>query len=314
MELTNLIFSDEAKAREYFESIRWPDGKPVCPHCGGVDRVYRLEGKSHRPGLIHCNDCSGSFTVTTGGVMESSHIPLTKWALAFRLYASSKKGFSANQLHRMLGITYKSAWFMAHRVREAMGPVNGQEPPLGGDGFVVEADETEIAPSRKTRPRPRGKNLKFVALVERDGRVRSKKLTGKGPGAIASQVKKVLHEQTDAASTLHTDGAQHYEGSWPIAQREAVNHNREFVREGRDGEKVHCNTAEGYFSIFKRGLVGTYQIMSEQHLQRYLNEFDFRMSNRIALGVNDDVRTERAIKGAEGKRLRYQGTSEARDA
>ncbi len=246
--------------------------------------------------------------------MESSHIPLTKWALAFGLYASSKKGFSANQLHRMLGITYKSAWFMAHRVREAMGPVAGQEPPMGGDGFVVEADETEIAPSRKTRPRARAKNRKFVALVERDGRVRSTKLTGKGPGAIASQVRKVLRENMDEASTLHTDGAQHYEGSWPLAQREAVNHNKEFVRDGRDGEKVHCNTAEGYFSIFKRGLVGTYQIMSEQHLQRYLAEFDFRMSNRIALGVNDDVRTERAIKGAEGKRLRYQGTSEARDA
>jgi len=313
MRLNDPIFSDETKARAYFEAIRWPDGVS-CVHCGGTDRVYRLEGKSHRPGLFHCNDCDGSFTVTTGGVMESSHIPLTKWALAFRLYAASKKGFSANQLSRMLGITYKSAWFMAHRVREAMGPAKGGEPPMGGDGFVVEADETEIAPSRKTRPRPRAKNLKFVSLVERDGRVRSKKLTGKGPGAIGSQVRAMIRENMDDASTLHTDGAQHYETSWPKAQREAVNHNKEFVRPGKDGESVHCNTAEGYFSIFKRGLVGTYQIMSEQHLERYLNEFDFRMSNRIALGVNDDVRTERAIKGAEGKRLRYQGRGEASHA
>src|SRR3974390_1751845 len=121
MNLNDPIFSDEAKAREYFESIRWPDGV-VCPHCGGVDRVYKLEGQSHRPGLFHCNDCSGSFTVTTGGVMESSHIPLTKWALGFRLFGASKKGFSAHQLHRMLGISYKSAWFMAHRIREAMAP------------------------------------------------------------------------------------------------------------------------------------------------------------------------------------------------
>ena len=319
MKLNDPIFSDEAKAREYFELIRWPDGKPTCPHCGGVDRVYRLEGKSHRPGLIHCNDCSGSFTVTTGGVMESSHIPLTKWALAFRLYASSKKGFSANQLHRMLGITYKSAWFMAHRVREAMGPSPKGEPPLGGDGFVVEADETELSPSRKTRPRPRAKNLKFVSLVERDGVVRSKKLTGKGPGAIASQVRAALHAEVDPASTLHTDGAQHYKATWPAEQRSSVDHDKQFVLPAvQVGDEVwpavHCNTAEGFFSIFKRGLVGTYQIMSEQHLQRYLNEFDFRMSNRIALGVNDDVRTERAIKGAEGKRLRYQGTSEARRA
>ena len=140
MNLNDPIFSDETKARAYFESIRWPNG-PVCPHCGGTERVYRLEGKSHRPGLIHCNDCSGSFTVTTGGVMESSKIPLTKWAMGFRLYASSKKGFSAHQLHRTIGIPYNSAWFMAMRIREAMAPIAGAGP-VGGSGKIVEADET----------------------------------------------------------------------------------------------------------------------------------------------------------------------------
>lgn len=303
MNLNDPIFSDETKAREYFESIRWPNG-PICAHCGGTDRVYRLEGKSHRPGLFHCNDCSGSFTVTTGSVMESSHIPLTKWALGFRLYAASKKGFSANQLSRQLGITYKSAWFMAHRIREAMAP-SDDASQLGGSGKVVESDETELAPSRKSRSRPRSKNLSFVSLVERGGRVRSRKLlTGKGM-PIGSQVHDMLDDNLHSKSILHTDGAQFYKAAWPWKQRESVNHDKEFVRMSEAQRAVHVNTAEGFFSIFKRGLVGTYQHMSEQHLQRYLDEFDFRMSNRARLGVNDDLRTERAIKGAEGKRLTY---------
>src|ERR1051326_1193962 len=145
MNLNDPIFTNEAKARECFESIRWPNG-PVCPHCGEAEKVYRLHGKSHRPGLIHCNSCHSAFTVTTGGVMESSHIPLTKWALGFRLYAASKKGLSAHQLHRMLGITYKSAWFMAHRIREAMAPLDNA-PPLGGAGKIVESDEAELGRS-----------------------------------------------------------------------------------------------------------------------------------------------------------------------
>jgi transposase-like protein len=309
MNLNDPIFSDETKARAYFEALRWPNGV-TCPHCGGTERVYRLEGKSHRPGLFHCNDCSGSFTVTTGGVMESSHIPLTKWALAFRLYAASKKGFSANQLSRMLGITYKSAWFMAHRVREAMGPT--PEAPLGSNGAVVEADETELAPSKKSRPRARAKNMKFVTLIERGGRTTSKVLTG-AEGPIGLQVIDTIKDEVDPKAMLHTDGARFYRNR-AKDRHEAVNHNKEFVRYPADGEPVHVNTAEGYFSIFKRGLVGTYQIMSEQHLHRYLAEFDFRMNNRVALGVNDDVRTERAIKGAAGKRLRYQGTGKAQNA
>lgn len=299
MNLNDPIFTDEAKARTYFESIRWPNG-PVCPHCGGTERCYRLEGKSHRPGLIHCNDCSGSFTVTTGGVMESSKIPLTKWALGFRLYAASKKGFSAHQLHRMLGITYKSAWFMAHRIREAMAPAKdaGQ---IGGSGKIVEADETELSPSRKSKKRPRRMNKRFVALVERDGRVRSTVIDGANSLEIHNAIWRHVHPE----STLHTDGAQTYKFTRLVAAHESVDHDKAWTRKGKTGT-VHTNTAEGYFSIFKRGLVGTYQHIGEQHLPRYLAEFDFRQNNRARLGVNDDARTARAIKGAEGKRLTYQ--------
>ncbi len=308
MKLTNPIFSDETKARAHFEAIRWPNG-PVCPHCGETKKVYRLEGTKHRPGLIHCNACQGQFTVTTGGVMESSHVPLNKWALGFYLYSASKKGFSAHQLHRQIGVSYKTAWFMAHRIREAMTPVAGSEPPLGGDGFVVEADETEISPSRKTRVkggRARAKNKRFVALVERDGRVKSKMIGDRG----LQEVRNAIRDHVDPASFLHTDGAPVYRFVMPWGQHEAVDHDKQYARDGKTG-RVHCNTAEGFFSIFKRGLVGTYQHMGEQHLPRYLAEFDFRMSNRAALGVNDDMRAELAIKGAEGKRLTYHQSSAA---
>lgn len=299
------IYTDEDTARRHLEKLLWPEG-PQCPHCGSLDAGTKLTGKSTRPGVYWCNACQKPYSVTVGTVMESSHIPLHKWLYATYLLSSSKKGISAHQLMRMLELgSYRSAWFLAHRIREAMAPKAGQEPPLGGDGFVVEADETEIAPSRKTRPRPRAKNLKFVSLVERDGRVVSRKLTGaKGP--ITSEVRKALHAHVDEASTLHTDGAQHYEFTLAVAKHEAVNHNKEFVRQSEDGEKVHCNTAEGYFSIFKRGLVGTYQHMSEQHLHRYLAEFDFRMSNRAKLGINDAERADKALEGIVGKRLTYR--------
>lgn len=306
MNLNDPIFTDEAKARTYFESIRWPNG-PTCPHCGGTERCYRLEGKSHRPGLIHCNDCNGSFTVTTGGVMESSKIPLTKWALGFRLYAASKKGFSAHQLHRSLGITYKSAWFMAHRIREAMAPAK-DAGPIGGAGKVIEADETELSPSRKSKRRPRIRNKKFVALVERGGPVRSVMIDG----ANSPEIKAAIRRHVDPLSTLHTDGAQVYRYSdlpFPsgmVAKHESVDHDKAWTRKGHEGDTVHTNTAEGYFSLFKRGLVGTYQQVGEQHLSRYLAEFDFRQNNRARLGVNDEARTTRAIKGADGKRLTYR--------
>ena len=174
--LTDPIFADEDKARAYFEEIRWPNG-PICPHCGNAEasRIYSIAAnlaRKVRAGLYECQDCHGQFTVRTGSVMESSHVALTKWALAYRLMASAKKGISAHQLHRTIGVTYKTAWFMAHRIREAMGSV-ANEGPIGGEGVTVEADETEISPSRKSRPRPRSQNKKFVTLVERGGKVRN---------------------------------------------------------------------------------------------------------------------------------------------
>jgi transposase-like protein len=304
-------FTDETAARRHLEALLWPSG-PSCPHCGVINEATALKGESTRPGVYWCNACQAPFSVTVGTCYERSKLPLNTWLYATHLLCSSKKGISSHQLARMLGVTYKTAWFMSHRIREAMAPVAGSEPPLGGDGFVVEADETEIAPSRKSRPRKRGKNLKFVSLVERDGTVRSRRVMG-GKSSIKSEILSVLHANVDPASTLHTDGAQHYEFTLAVDKHEAVNHNKEFVRETPEGEKVHCNTAEGYFSIFKRGLVGTYQHMSEQHLPRYLAEFDFRMSNRVRLGVSDDMRTDRALQGIAGKRLTYRQTDKARD-
>lgn len=298
-------FTDEAAARAHLEALQWPDG-PVCPHCGVIDSASKIAGG--RPGLWFCNACRSQFTVTVGTVFERSKVPLNTWLCATHLLCSSKKGISSQQLARMLGVTVKTAWFMSHRIREAMAPAKGSEPPLGGDGFVVEADETEIAPSRKSRPRARAKNLKFVSLVERDGRVRSRRIMG-GKKSIRAEVADALHAQVDPASTLHTDGAQHYKFLPLVDRHESVDHNKEFVREGKS-EKVHTNTAEGFFSIFKRGLVGTYQHMSEQHLPRYLAEFDFRMNNRVALGVNDDMRTDNALKGIGGKRLTYRRIGE----
>jgi transposase-like protein len=315
MNLNNPIFSDEAKARAYFEAIRWPNG-PFCPHCGETEKVYRLEGKSHRPGLIHCNSCNGAFTVTTGGVMESSHIPLTKWALGFRLYSASKKGFSAHELHRSLGITYKSAWFMAHRIREAMAPAEATTQ-MGGEGKVIEADELYLTkgPSERTVTRTTGKKMTskhgrgtankrvVVSLVERGGEVRSFHLKGSVTKAnITELVTKHVHK----ASRLHTDESNLYGGAGEhVYKHERIHHAAgEYAR----GD-VTTNSVEGVFGIFTRGMAGTYQHCGEQHLHRYLAEFDFRQSNRVALGVNDEVRTERAIKGAEGKRLTYHQTS-----
>jgi transposase-like protein len=303
-------FTDEAAARAHLEALQWPDG-PICPHCGVIGEASRIAGG--RKGLMFCNACRMQFSVTVGTVFERSKVPLNTWLYATHLLCSSKKGISSQQLARMLGVTVKTAWFMSHRVREAMTPVAGSEPPLGGDGLVVEADETEIAPSRKSRPRARAKNLKFVSLVERDGRVRSQRIMG-AKQSIKTEIANALAANVDPTSTLHTDGAQHYELSMPVEKHEAVNHNKEFVRDGEHGEKVHTNTAEGFFSIFKRGLVGTYQHMSEAHLHRYLAEFDFRMSNRARLGITDDMRADISLQGIRGKRLMYGGPDKAAHA
>lgn len=297
-DLTAPMFTNETAAIAHLEAGRWPNGA-VCPLCGS-ENVHKMGGKT-QAGMFACYGCKGKFTVRTGTVFERSHIPLHKWLLATHLMASSKKGISAHQLHRMLGITYKSAWFMAMRVREAMGPAVG---PVGGPGKIVEADETELSPSRKTKGagnRVRANNKRFVALVERDGKVRSAVIDGRDMRDVRAAVREHLHPD----SILHTDGAQFYKGMMPIGQHEAVDHNKMYARDSNNG-RVHTNTAEGYFSIFKRGLVGTYQHVSPAHLPRYLNEFDFRMNNRARLGVNDNVRAERILKGAEGKRLTYR--------
>ena len=302
-------FTDATAARQHLEGLLWPEG-PICPHCGSVKEATVLKGKSTRPGVYWCNACQSPFSVTVGTVYERSKVPLNTWLYATHLLCSSKKGISSQQLARMLGVTVKTAWFMSHRIREAMTPLPGSEPPLGGDGFVVEADEVELGTSPKSRKRGRGKNLKFVSLIERGGRVRSRKITGAGK-PISLDIHRALRQEIDPASTLHTDGAKHYAVSPFYGQHEAVDHNKQFVRKTEQGEKVHCNSAEGYFSIFKRGLVGTYQHMSEQHLARYLAEFDFRISHRAKLGITDDMRTDIALEGIAGKRLTYRRIGEA---
>jgi transposase-like protein len=301
-DLTKPIFTNEAAATAHLEAGRWPNGV-TCPHCRS-DNVHKMAGKT-QAGMFLCNGCRDKFTVRTGTIWERSHIPLHKWVLASHLMASSKKGISAHQLHRMLGITYKSAWFMAHRIREAMAPASDARK-IGGPDSIVEADETELTRSKKTKRNPRGRaaNKKFIALIERGGRVRSKMLTG-AKGEIGREIRQALLANVHRDSTLHTDMGSPYKTAWPIVRHSSVDHSKEYVRTDEYGDTVHTNSAEGYFSIFKRGLVGTYQHMSEQHLPRYLAEFDFRMNNRARLGVSDAMRAELILKGGEGKRLTY---------
>ena len=296
--LTDPIYTDKNKAREHFERIYWPNG-PVCSHCGTVNQATLVQGKSHRPGMYQCNACRQPFTVTTGSVMESSHIPLNKWALGFHLYAASKKGFSAHQLHRMIGVTYKSAWFMAHRIREAMGDSN---PPLmGSKGGTVEADETYIGrkPGKTKKRAGAGHKMAVMSLVERGGAARSFPLEDMS----GAQMRDIMDKNVSREAHLRTDEWPIYKSiGWNFASHEVVKHSAdEYVR----GD-AHTNTIEGFFSIFKRGMKGVYQHCSTQHLHRYLAEFDFRYSNRMAVGVDDLMRTMHAIKGAQGKRLTYR--------
>jgi transposase-like protein len=301
MNLTDPIFTDENKAREHFEATRWPNG-PYCPHCGETERVYRVQGKTEntRPGVLFCNACEKPFTVTVGTVMERSHIPLNKWALAFRLMCSSKKGVSAHQLHRTLGVTYKTAWFMAHRIREAMRPNSAS--PLGGDNKVVEIDETYIGGKARNRKGKVPPKEAVVALVERDGRVRSRHVAN----VDGANLRPILKAELDKASYVMTDESPVYPSALGgYGGHGTVNHSiEEYVR----GSFWHTNTVENYFSILKRGVNGTYHHVSAEHLKRYLGEFDFRHNERQGLGVNDSQRTAKAIRGAAGKRLTYQGT------
>jgi transposase-like protein len=290
---------NEAAAYAWVEAQVWPDG-PVCPHCGGVGRIGKMGGKSTRIGAYKCYQCRKPFTVKVGTVFESSHIPMRIWLQAMVLMCSSKKGISSNQLHRVLGVSLKSAWFMSHRIREAMRFV-GMEP-LGGSGKIVEVDETFYG-QVKGEPKRRGTGHKHVvlSLIERDGAARSFHVEGTRIADIAPVVRANLARE----SAMMTDEGTYYrELGREFARHEMVNHKQEEYVRGH----VHTNTAEGFFSIFKRGMHGVYQHCSEKHLHRYLAEFDFRYSNRARLGVDDGERAARALKGIVGKRLTYRTT------
>jgi transposase-like protein len=303
------IYTDEDAARKHLEKLLWPNG-PVCPHCGCLEVATKLKGQSTRPGVYWCNGCQKPYTVTVGTLYERSHIPLHKWLYATHLLTSSKKGISAHQLMRMLGLgSYRSAWFLAHRIREGMAPAE-DAGPIGGAGKIVEADEMFIGNKAGKRKHPGaggyGHKRAILALVERKGRVRSFHING----ANRSKIRPVMDQNIDKATRVFTDGANYYR-FMPVATHETVDHSKgEYVRYTK-GEKIHTNTIEGVFSIFRRGMVGTYQHCGEQHLNRYLAEFDFRYSNRAALGVDDAARADIALKGIEGKRLMYGGLNKS---
>lgn len=305
-DLQNPIFTDEDKAREFIESERWPDGA-FCPHCGETEAVRKLAGKSHRPGLHQCNSCRKNFTVTVGTLYERSHIPLTKWLLASYLLSTSKKGMSAHQLHRMLGVTYKTAWFMAHRIREAM--TDSSPPPFTGPS--VQADETYFGTRKDKatvttsgRPFTRGgktgpSNKRAVVGLVGDGRSRMFHVRR----ADVATVTGILIDNVAPATALHTDESRLYvQAGKAFAAHKTVRHAQgEWVRDG-----AHTNNIENYFSIFKRGMTGVYQHCSEKHLQRYLNEFDFRYSNRT---ITDAERAVLTVRGIVGKRLTYRNVN-----
>lgn len=304
VELSDPVYHDEEAARLHLEATRWPNG-PICPLCGVTENIRPLNGNSMGPGWYYCPACKDKFTVRIGTVWERSHIPLHKWLLASRMMASSKKGVSAHQLHRILNITYKSAWFLAHRIREAMRDTD--PAPLGGKDKVIEADETFLGPGRDVytnekgwqKERGTGGKIKVLTLVERGGKARSVKAQHLKVG----DVQKFIAANASTESELNTDQARHYRKLGKVfAKHELVNHSIDEYARG----SVTTNTVEGYFSIFKRGMIGVYQHCGEQHLQRYLQEFDFRYSNRAALGVDNSERTTRALKGAAGKRLTYR--------
>jgi transposase-like protein len=297
-ELNNGTFQDETKAREWLEALLWPDG-PSCGHCGTLNEATAI---STRPGWYQCNACRSQFSVTVGTLFERSHIPLNKWLMAAFLICASKKGMSTHQLHRMLGVSYKSTWFMMHRIREAMR--EGKFPPLGGEGKFVEADETFTGGKAKNRAykAPPAKEP-VLALVERGGKVRSYHV----PEVTATTLKPIIVDAIAKDSHFRTDeSGVYWEVGEQFASHRTVTHSiNEYVR----GD-AHTNTVEGYFSIFKRGIYGTYHHVSQTHLKRYLGEFDFRYNYRIALGFTDRERATIALKGIVGKRLTYRRTGE----
>jgi transposase-like protein len=303
IDLRNPIFHDDDAAREYLETVLWPQG-PVCPRCGVMgDRITKMGGKSLRPGVYNCKDCRKPFSVTVGTVMERSHIPLSKWVLATRLMAASKKGMSAHQLHRMLDTSYEAAWFLFHRLREAA--VDVDPAPLGGEDKFVEADESYIGGKARNKAYgPPPKKMAVFTLVERSGEARSKHIAN----VTAETVRPLIVTAASRKSRFRTDESGVY---WKVGEEfkthETVVHSAdEYVR----GD-AHVNTAEGYFAILKRGIYGIYHHVSEAHLHRYLAEFDFRYSNRSKLGIEDTERAATLLRGTKGKRLLYRQPNEA---
>ncbi len=310
--LSKAVFHNEEAAFAYVEAMLWPNG-PVCPHCGATaEKVGKLNARSKpskknpegvvRHGLRKCYGCRKEFTVRGGTIFEDSHLPLHLWMQAIHLLNSSKKGISTRQIQRLLMCSMKTAWFLTHRIREIMKPADKTLPPLGGEGMTIEADETYIGGmAGRKKNRPVTEKLVVMTLVERNGQARSTHI----PNVTGSTLSRVLSSSTRRESTLQTDEAPAYMGiGWNYARHGVVKHSeQEYVR-GDD----HTNTVEGFFSILKRGLYGTYQHVSEAHLHRYLNEFDHRYNAREALGVDDTDRTGRTVRNALGRRLTYRRT------
>lgn len=288
-------FQDADKAREYLEKLRWTNG-PVCPHCGVEGAHYALKGASHRHGLMKCADCRKQFSVTVGTVFERSKIPLNKWLMAVHLMCASKKAISSHQLHRMLGVTYKSAWFMTHRIREAMKP--GSTGLMGTGGGTVEADETYWGNHGKHAKGARGyqHKMKVVSLVERGGTKRSIVVQSVTTASLTA----IIEQNVCKSAHLMTD---EHSGYVPVGRTQASHGFTKHSKKQYAVGNVHSNTVESSFSLLKRGMIGTFHHVGEQHLQRYVTEFDFRWNYRK---TTDKERSDALLTGVGGKRLQYR--------
>jgi transposase-like protein len=300
-------FHNEEAAYAYVEARIWPEG-PVCPHCGGVERIGKMGGKSTRVGTYKCYQCRKPFTVKIGTIFEASHVPMRLWLQAMYLIAGSKKGISSNQLHRILGVTLKTAWFMSHRIREAMSESNGNL--FGAGGGIVEADETFIGREPGVK-QPKGgykHKMKVLSLLDRDTGARRSFVVN---GVTIADVTPILQANLAREAHLITDDAGQYRFmSKHFASHRTTPHMKGVYVDPTNPE-VHSNTIEGSFSIFKRGMRGIYQHCQKKHLHRYLAEFDFRYTHRVATGCNDGDRADAMLKGAVGKRLTYETTARA---
>jgi len=297
-------FQDEKAAFAYVEAHLWADGRS-CPHCGVLGQSKPMNGKTTRIGLYKCYACRKPFTVRQGSIFEGSHLPLHLWLQVIHLMCASKKGISTRQIQRYLSCSMKTAWFLGHRIREAMAP-GADAGPLGGRGKVVEADETYIGTADGKHGKKAwggmGHKQKVVSLVERGGQIRSQRVKE----ATQITIQDILESNVLPGTILHTDGSGIYVNTG--LKHESVDHNKGYVRAGKNGRKVHTNTLEGFFSVFKRGMVGIYQHCGEQHLDRYLAEFDFRQNTRAKLEIDDVSRASIALKATKGKRLTYRTT------